>query len=136
MADRHAFDNLEFFLYSEFKRPELMDEDFLLMLDELRRRCDFPLLITSDGRIDEDMERIYGSDRDGWPNSPHKRGRAVDLQPIGNTSRNRLRLIHEVIGMHLDGEWTRLGLEIADRHIHVDDDRELRRPYLWIGKSR
>jgi uncharacterized protein YcbK (DUF882 family) len=119
----------------EFDYFPRMDEDLLEHIDELRERCGFPLVITSDHREPRDMEAIYGRDRDEWPNSAHQRGHAVDLQPLPNTQHNRLRLAHEASGMHLEGRWPRLGLEIAGRHIHVDNDVENTRPFLWAGKS-
>jgi hypothetical protein len=132
-----SWPNLTNFERREFRRPEIMQEDFLLALDELRNRCGFPLVITSDGRTEEDMNRIYrGVPENKRPNSPHKRGRAVDVQPVPNTPEKRIILLHHITGMYMDGTLPRLGLEVADRHIHFDNDDVLTRPWLWVGKSR
>jgi len=126
---------LLWFAPEEFDHPERMNPSFLFMLDTLRGRCEFGLEVTSDHREDEDMARIYGPDKAQWPNSAHKRSQAVDVVPSPNTQHNRLKLIHEVTGMYLEELWPRLGLEIAPKHIHLDCDSVLTRPFLWIGKS-
>lgn len=131
-----VYDDLKWFDEREFDHPDEMDPDFLRLLDTLRERCGFPILLTNDYRTESDMERIYGPDRSEWANSPHQRGLAVDCQPIPNTSKKRMRLVFEALHLWRSGSWPNLGIEIATRHIHLDADTELRRPHLWIGVSK
>lgn len=143
---------LRHFAMSEFKYPQFMDREFMICLDELRHLVGEPLTVTSDGRLDSDMRRIYGSET--WPDSPHwmKGGRpcvAADLVPeMKNQSAQyyddvRAAMIYHglsfrfsVTGCGPSMPWPRQGLEIATAHIHVDMSLTLRRPHLWTGRSR
>lgn len=145
MAEPDTFNRLDHFDASEFVYPEMMDPVLLALIDELRARCGFPLRVTSDGRTEADMHAIYGPEP-GWPTwlkqkgSPHQRGRAVDLVPLADSEAERdvrrAKVFSEAFQMHERGTWPRLGLEFADRHIHVDNDDVLRRPHFWPGSSR
>ena len=61
---------------SEFKHPDKMDKTFLLFLDEVRERCGFPFVLTSDARTLEENSAASGSS----PTSLHLLGRAVDFR--------------------------------------------------------
>ncbi len=151
--------NLRNFSPAEFDRPELMDGLFLTDLDDLRSLCGFALRITDDARNNVDMARIYGDEHAKWPDSAHlwhpeRTGpdglpeylvRAVDLKPAGaqtfeEREEKELTLVHHAIGFHLDGRWKNIGLELATRHIHLDDfvwdGRRARRPTIFPGVSR
>lgn len=145
MAEPETFETLDYFARSEFFRPEMMDDDLLALVDELRRRCGFPLRVTSDGRTEADVRAIYGpkSEWPGWlkeHGSPHERGRAVDLVPLAANRQQRdirrAKVFAEAYRMYERGIWLNLGLEFADRHIHVDNDNVLRRPHFWPGASK
>jgi len=133
MADYSA---LRHFTREEFTRPELMEADFLSLLDEWRERCGFGIKILNAGRLFEDMVRIYGPDISTWSDSPHKRGLGVDCRPVEDSAASRLVMIGTAIDLWEEGRWSRLGLGIYDKHLHVDNDTKLRRPWLWVGKSK
>lgn len=142
---------LKHFRSSEVERlgtdPGDMDPDLLLYWDELRDRCGFPIGLTSAGRTEEDLIRIYGSLEEA-PNSPHQRRddglfHALDGQPHGVSDPlefNR-RLIEMFVtafemGPYREGIWERQGLELGTSHVHGDTDPVLRRPHYWGAASR
>ena len=145
--------SLRHFNPTEFKYPAAMARDFLVCLDELRDRVGEPLAVTSDGRTDADMKRIYGAET--WPDSPHwmRDGRpcvAADLVPErkGQSAQYyddvRAAIIYHALSFRFSTpeccgppmRWPSQGLEIATAHIHVDMSSTLRRPHVWTGKSR
>lgn len=133
--------DLRHFAPREFDYPEKMQPSFLLLLDGLRERCGFPIQVHSDFRTDEDMVAIYGPDRSKWPNSAHPRGCAVDVSPAGNLTfaelhRRKMVMMYHALEMWQEGLWENLGLELATRHLHLDNDRETTRPYAWPGVSK
>ena len=161
----HQDVNLRNFSPAEFDRPELMDGTFLIDLDDLRSLCGFGLRITDDARNRVDMARIYGGDDSRWPDSAHlyhaerppprQPGlplaraeylvRAVDLKPAGASTfeereEKELILIHHAIQFYIDGRWPSIGVELATRHIHLDDyvwlGRRARRPTIFPGVSK
>lgn len=107
--------SLRYFHPSEFKRPDLVDEQAALFLDEVRHRFGFPLRITSDARI-------RGTPQPGGAaeNSLHYAGRAFDLQWIAPS--HRLWHLVEVL-MEIAAEWqVCVELELVnglhDAHVH------------------
>lgn len=143
---------LNHFHPDEFDRPEIMDPNLLYHIDELRKRCGFPLIVTSDGRKLDDLIRIYGNP-DDWPSwlkekgSPHQQredswAHAVDLTPkMGSLSRQEVRIrmadmFMHARQMHKEGLWPRQGIEFATEHLHFDNDTQLKRPWYWTGQSK
>lgn len=122
-----SFPDLRHFAESEFDHADEMDEGFLRTLDAIRHVSEVPIRITSDFRTPEENEEIGG-----FHDSPHMRGRAVDLVPIPDTSLNRFKVIKAMLNLTM----TRLGLGVYDRHLHFDLDRKLSRPHLWNGISK
>lgn len=132
---------LKHFSPSEFEYPEKMDPSTLLLLDGLRERCGFPIRVNDDYRTEADMAALYGRDRTNWPNSPHQRGCAVDIEPAGDLPfhvyhRRKMSIMYHALSMWQEGTWNLLGLELGTHHIHVDNDTETRRPYAWPGVSK
>jgi hypothetical protein len=120
-----------------------MDRDFLLILDEWRRRSGVAIRIIDDARTLEEHRRLYQREilaGRRLPNSAHLRGRAVDCRPVVAGEAAELELVHAATQMWKEGRWPYLGLEIASRHLHVDNDPELAesgvRPMLWAGVSK
>lgn len=122
---------LKHFDRSEFDHPGEMDREFLRRLDRLRQASGIAIRITSDYRTEEENERIGGH-----PNSPHLRGLAVDCQPVPNNARNRMQLVRTALDLWAEGQFEGLGLGIYDRHLHCDQDSELKRPFMWVGESK
>ncbi len=155
---------LDYFSPREFDHPELMDGDFLLDADELRRRCGFPLTVNDDARTQEDLERIYAKEIAKGQSYPTDSAhlfvdgedaedgnpipvRALDLEPSvprdGDGSEltldeRELDLLYEIGRMRKEGRWPKLGLGIETGHFHVDDTPRLglRRPNFWVAVSR
>lgn len=108
---------MKWFNYSEFDSPDdpgtgnLMDQDFLEMLDEARTVAGIPFVITSGYRT-EDWNRRVGGKRD----SAHLKGCAADISCT--TARDRFIIVTAL----LEAGFDRIG--IADTFIHVDTDWE------------
>ena len=128
-------EGLRHFRPEEFSHPDEMDAALLELLDEIRERAGCPLRVTSDRRTEEEHRAIY-PDPATRPNSPHLRGTAVDFKPMPYTDDTRLRVLHAITSLYIEGKCPRLGLEIANRHFHVDLDTTLRRPHFWLGESK
>lgn len=138
---------LKWFRPSEFERvnghPEKMDAEFLKRLDRLRNEAGVALVVTDAYRTPEEVRSIYGEDEDDWPfwlreyGSPHERGVAVDVKPIGGITK-KMRVVRTVLNLWAEGEWPDLGLGIYDRHLHLDADADsgLTRPRMWHGESK
>lgn len=138
---------LRWFRPEEFDYPNRVDPDLLVLLDEVRARCGFPIEVTSDVRTEDDLRAIYGTLRDA-PDSPHMiredgYGHAVDVKPAGNLSATEFHgrkaeifVVAYELGPRRRGVWENQGLELGSSHVHLDNDTKLRRPHYWGGKSR
>lgn len=127
---------LRHFSRSEFADYNRLSPHLLDLIDEIRDRAGVPIRITSDYRSQEEHEAIY-PDPVRRPNSPHTRGTGLDFVPIPFTAHNRLLILQAVTSIYAEGGAPTLGLEIANRHFHVDlGDNALRRPWLWVGQSK
>lgn len=108
------WDALRWFKPSEFKEPEKMSTELLMLLDRARQAAGIPFRITS----------CYRPGDDG----AHGEGKAVDIRV--DTSTDRLRIVRAV----LEAGFQRVG--VYDSHIHVDVSRRLTRGVLWTGRSK
>ncbi len=135
------FPNLTYFNRSEFDYPDELTLDTLFFIDQVRAQSGIPLKINSDVRTQADHERIY-PDPTRRPNSPHLRNTAVDFGPAVHSQKNRMRQLWAVLDLWVQDQdspqpiYSKLGLEIANRHLHIDFDKVLTRPHMWTGKSR
>lgn len=85
-----------------------MDEDFLLMLDDLRERCGFPLVLNSAYRSKEyDLSR--GRTGEGY----HTLGRAVDIACCDSSK--RAWIVKNAIEVGFKG------IGISSTYIHLDN---------------
>jgi uncharacterized protein YcbK (DUF882 family) len=115
---------MKYFNYSEFDSPDvqgsgqMMDKDFLNLLDQARDRFDKPININSGFRTPAHNESVGGKE-----NSSHLKGLAVDVACIA--SRDRF----ELIDIFLDLGINRIG--IADTFIHIDVDPEKSSNVIW-----
>lgn len=102
-----------FFRAAEFKKcsPSCemlqMDQGFLIMLDELRSKCGFPIILNSAYRS-SDWDKAKGRSGSG----PHTKGIAVDISCTDSYHR-RVILQHA-----LQMKFT--GIGIAETFIHLD----------------
>ncbi len=117
--------NSKYFTKAELECPLTgeckMDAKFLTKLDEMRKAFDKPIYITSGYRSQMGNRKIGGH-----PNSLHMRGLAVDI-PMTDPY-ERWNLVYAAMSVGL-------GVEVCDRHIHVEFV-EGRRPKLWSGTSK
>ena len=118
---------LKYFKTTEFDSPDLkdsgenMDVKTVLMLDCLREKYGKPIIISSGFRTKE-----YNSKIGGAKNSWHLRGRAVDI-PCTSLS-DRFNLVKYALEIGFTG------IEIADKHIHLDTRDTT--PVIFTGKSK
>lgn len=116
MANAAVFRELRHFTPSEFRRPDLMDAEFLRWLDLARTTAGVPFIITSDARTAAENAAVGG-----WERSLHLRGRAVDLR----WPRKRSDILNIVAGILLTRTmatgYLQVELEVTpgNEHIHV-----------------
>jgi hypothetical protein len=107
--------DLRYFRPSEFRNGDLVDNDAVRYLDEVRHRYGFPLYLTSDARLAGDAPP--GASK----TSLHYDGRAFDLRWIQPAH----RLFHFTkCAMEVAAErGVRIELELVnslrDRHVHI-----------------
>jgi zinc D-Ala-D-Ala carboxypeptidase len=119
----------KYFKWSEFDQPgykgsgeTYMNRDFVKLLDELRERCGFPLIITSGYRSPEYNSVVSTTGENG----PHTTGRAVDIRCNGQTA---YTILHHVFALGFTG----IGIKQRDagRFIHIDTITNSPRPNVW-----
>lgn len=115
---------MKWFNYSEFDSPDipesgnLMDQDFLEMLDDARNVAGIPFIITS-GYRSPDWNHHVGGKKD----SAHVKGCAADIACSG--SRERFIILTSL----LEAGFDRIG--IHQEFIHVDCDWEKDPAVIW-----
>lgn len=115
---------LKYFNYSEFDSPDvqgsgqMMDRDFLDLLDIARNRFEKPMHINSGFRTPAHNESVGGTEK-----SSHLKGLAADI--ACNNSVDRFYLID----IFLDLGVNRIG--IADTFIHIDVDPDKSPNVIW-----
>ena len=125
--------NWEFFTEKEMRCEGTggceMNEEFMSKLIELRKKFNEPMIITSGYR-----HTAYNMVVGGAPNSPHMKGRAVDVSIMGKEAVRLIRLA-------LDTGMTGIGVAqrgpAMKRFIHFDDlenSHEHPRPWIWSYK--
>ena len=102
-----------YFSEAEFRKcdppcdRESMDQDFLDVMDDIRRKARIPLVINCAYR-----SREYDKKKGRSGNSAHTQGLAVDIRC--NTSENRLKIVKAALECGI----TRIG--IGKTFIHID----------------
>lgn len=115
---------IKYFTESEFNRcvpscsMEDIDNEFLLLLDELREKCGFPLVISCAYRS---REWDLSKGRSG--NSAHTKGKAVDIRC--NDSTNRYKIIKSALELGIN----RIG--VGNGFIHIDNDDSLPKEVIF-----
>ena len=128
---------LKHFKLREFKCPcgcggDFMEENFLLMLDEVRDMAGFPFIVTSGYRCPEYNNRISSTGRNG----PHTTGKAADLHLLGQEAFAAIPLFYDggILGEAHGGLGLKQTGEHDGRFVHVDsltDDENSPRPWVW-----
>lgn len=115
---------MKYFNYSEFDSPDvpgsgqMMDKDFLKLLDLAREKFDKPIRINSGFRSEQHNKKVGGTE-----SSSHLKGLAVDI--ACKKSRDRF----ELIDIFLDLGINRIG--IANNFIHIDVDPNKSPNVIW-----
>ena len=121
---------LKYFKIEDFDCPdepgtgELMDKDFLELLDAAREYAGIPFIINSGVRTPERNKAVGGK-----PNSAHLSTRgggpcAVDIKAVN--SRDRFLIIEALLAVGLK----RIG--VAKSFIHVDAAKDLDPEVMWL----
>lgn len=107
-----------FFTMREFDSPDLpgsgarMDDDFLNLLNDIRRDANIPFIINSAYRTPTHNQTVGGS-----KNSAHLRGLAVDVRAVGMSAK------YKIIKAATANNIYRIG--IYKTFIHLDNDYSL-----------
>ncbi len=112
--------NFRYFKIEDFNCQETgdneMDEDFILMLDELRGVCGFPFIITSGYRsVEHSIEKAKANP------GQHCYGIAADIQVNGGNQ--RIQIVKNAL------EFGFTGIGVAKGFIHVDIREST--PMMW-----
>jgi uncharacterized protein YcbK (DUF882 family) len=114
VATPEQFAALRWFKESEFKHPELMDNQFLVFLDNVRQAYGFPIELTSDGRTAIENAAAPNSS----PTSLHLIGRAIDTH-MPPTSHHLWALV-KAVQIVAGGRACELELVFPnDSHVHI-----------------
>mgnify|MGYP000279964775 FL=1 len=106
-----------------------MDDNFMLKLEELRKKYNTPMIITSGYRHPAHNVAIGGSRY-----SAHIKGRAVDVQVVG---KDALRLVRLALECGMTGIGVAQRGPHEKRFIHIDDlenSQQSPRPWIWSYK--
>ena len=106
-----------------------MNDNFMLKLEELRKKYNTPMIITSGYRHPAHNVAIGGSRY-----SAHTKGRAVDVQVVG---KDALRLVRLALECGMTGIGVAQRGPHEKRFIHIDDlenSQESPRPWIWSYK--
>lgn len=125
MAKKIRFPQVEYFSHKEFDSPDiinsglLMNDDFVLLLNEARKVANIPFIINSGYRSKSHNAKVGGKQ-----NSSHLKGLAVDIKCTN--SRDRYIIIKAL----LDCGFNRIGINKS--FIHVDLDESKKHSVSWL----
>lgn len=143
MAHDSVWKQLKHFSKAEFKHPELMKDEFLLVLDKARELAGVPFKLNSDARTQDENNAAKGR----GSRSAHLLGNAVDIDVKHNDYATISRILTGIYkSVMFFRAFDNLGLELVneshDSHIHFDlggtftnDGYVILRPYIWIAKD-
>ena len=120
---------MKYFKYHEFDSPDvdgsgqMMDSEFLQMLDTAREIYGKPMTITSGFRTEAHNQYLKDQGYAASPNSSHLKGLAADIKCT--TSADRWDLIDSLI----KAGFNRIG--VAKTFIHVDIDEDKTPFLIW-----
>jgi uncharacterized protein YcbK (DUF882 family) len=122
---------MKYFSYKEFDSPDmpgsgnLMDENFLQMLDEVRDKFGKPIVINSGYRSEEHNAAVGGKPKtETSRGSSHMYGLAADIKCDNSVDRFHLIFLLQETGFQ------RIG--VAKTFIHVDLDFEKSQQVMWM----
>jgi len=122
---------MKHFSYKDFDSPDmlgsgnLMDENFLQMLDEVRDKFGKPIVINSGYRSQEHNAAVGGKPKtETSKGSSHMYGLAADIKCDNSVDRFHLIFLLQETGFQ------RIG--VAKTFIHVDLDLEKSQQVMWM----
>ena len=121
---------MRYFTLSEFDSPdergtgEMMDPDFLSMLDEARDCAGVPFVITSGFRTVSHNKKLIKEGYNASRNSSHLLGLAADIYCTDSRSRFIILDALQEVG------FTRIG--VAPNFLHVDLDINKPQHRIWV----
>lgn len=119
-----------YFQSEEFNSPdlpesgELMDLDFIALLDQCRHRAGMPFVVNSGYRTANHQDKLK---EEGYPvseNSAHLIGKAADIRCRNSSER------YLIVGAAVSVGFTRIG--IGKNFIHLDTAEDKGGPFIWI----
>ena len=122
---KNKFKEIIYFVSSEFDSPdlknsgELMNLEFLKMLDSARHLADTPFIINSGYRTAEHNKKVGGI-----KSSSHLKGLAVDIKIINSIQR------FKILNALLSVGFVRVG--IGSNFLHVDFDLTKGQNIIWL----
>ena len=130
---------MKYFKKSEFDSPDVkksgknMDKEFLLFIDELRNRCNFPFRITSGFRTKEYHDSLTERGYQTSPKSAHLKGLAADIALSDANKRAKFVFYAMELTSEL-GLPFRVGLagKSGGNFAHIDIDTTKQSPRIWI----
>lgn len=120
---------MNYFKYHEFDSPDvdgsgqMMDKNFLMMLEAAREIYGQPMRITSGFRTENYNDELNKRGYKASPNSSHLKGLAADIECTNSTDR------YNLVDSLLKAGFNRIG--IADSFIHVDNDLSKAPFVIW-----
>lgn len=120
MKESRYFKDAEFRRCTPACSIEDMDQDFLDLMDDIRRRAGIPLVINCAYR-----SKAYDLSKCRTGNSAHTYGMAVDIRC--NTGANRLKIVKAALECGV----TRIGIGATFVHIDCGERVGLPSPTIW-----
>lgn len=119
-----------YFKSSEFDSPDLpgsgevMDFDFIALLDQCRHRAGMPFVVNSGFRTENHQAKLK---EEGYPvseNSAHLVGKAADIRCRNSSER------YLIVASAVSVGFTRIG--IGKNFIHLDTSLDKGQPFIWM----
>lgn len=125
---KEEWGKIKYFVPEEFDSPDAPGSGFAMMdyalverLDRLRRVWGRPLVVNSGYRT-----AAHNKSVGGVKDSAHQRGLAADLRTSDLTDAIRFSIVAALNG------FSRIGVDMKGRYVHVDCDMSLPSPAVWF----
>jgi zinc D-Ala-D-Ala carboxypeptidase len=121
--------HVKHFMPEEFRRPDLLRPGTIERLDSLRGLYGRPLIVSSSYREPEHNAAVDGAKDSAHMPGPDGYYSAVDLTTPANAMPSWDRFM--IVKLALQLGFQRIG--IYERHIHLDLEKRLPAPALWLA---
>jgi len=121
---------IKYFKQEEFLKPECLRPGMIELLDKLRGRCMFSLIVTSSYRSEEHNKAVGGASNSSHLIAPDGYYSGIDFTGPGGImgSSQLFTVVHEALLLGFN----RIGLYKDMRHVHLDIEQRLDQDVLWI----